>query len=90
MANSNLKTVKILTVVLVSLLMILSVVLIFQLVKIGTLQSSEAELQSRLNSINEQKLYYSSENSYLETDAFLDRYAREILNLGKPGEFVFK
>ena len=68
------------------LLIGLFVLVVFQIVQIKSLSREKAKSQATLNDLVESEAYYDSANSYVQTDEFIEDYAREVLELGKDGE----
>lgn len=84
------KTVKLISVICAILMFALICVLVFQFVKIGNLKKKEKELNNHLNSLEQQIIDYTNENNYLQSNEYLEDYAREVLGWGKENEMYFK
>ena len=82
----NEKTVKIISVICAVVSFVLVCVLIFQFVKIGNLQKMEEELTKHLNALEQQIV---DENNYIQSNEYLEDYAREVLGWGKENEMYF-
>ena len=85
----NEKTVKIISVICAVVSFVLVCVLIFQFVKIGNLQKKEEELTKHLNALEQQIVDYTNENNYIQSNEYLEDYAREVLGWGKENEMYF-
>lgn len=85
----NEKTVKIISVICAVVSFALVCVLIFQFVKIGNLQKKEEELTKHLNALEQQIVEYTNENNYIQSNEYLEDYAREVLGWGKENEMYF-
>ncbi|MBQ2864271.1 MAG: septum formation initiator family protein [Clostridia bacterium] len=85
----NEKTVKIISVICAVVSFVLVCVLIFQFVKIGNLQKKEEELTKHLNALEQQIVEYTNENNYIQSNEYLEDYAREVLGWGKENEMYF-
>ena len=83
------KTVKIISVICAVLSFVLVCVLIFQFVKFGNLQKKEEELTKHLNALEQQIVEYTNENNYIQSNEYLEDYAREVLGWGKENEMYF-
>lgn len=85
----NEKTVKIISIICAAISFVLVCVLIFQLVKISNLKNKEAELTKHLSSLEQQIVDYTNENNYIQSNEYLEDYAREVLGWGKENEMYF-
>lgn len=88
--QKQVKFVRIFTMVIVTLLFFLGVALGFQFYSINTLNSEKTQLENKLNNLQQQIVDLSSENSYLESDSFVEDYAREVLGYGTAGQSRFR
>ena len=84
------KTVKTISVICAMVSFILSCVLIFQFVKINNLKEKEKALTQNLTALENQIVDYTNENNYLQSNEYLEEYAREVLGWGKENEVYFK
>ncbi len=86
---TNGKLVKSISIICAILVFALSCVLIFQLVKISNLKQKEKQLSNTLTNLEKEIVNYTNENNYLQSNEYLEDYAREVLNWGKDGEVYF-
>ena len=70
----------------VLLLLGLFVLVAVQISQIKSLKKTKAELQLKLNNLLESEAYYDDANKYVQSNEFIEGYAREVLGLGKEGE----
>lgn len=78
------KLTKILTIVLSVVIFVCLCILIFEFIKIANLKATNKKLENNLNEMQQQIYDYSFKNSYYsDREAFLEEYAREVLNWGK-------
>ena len=70
----------------VLILLGLFVIVAVQIAQIKSLKKTKAELQLKLNSLLESEAYYDDANKYVQSNEFIESYAREVLGLGKEGE----
>lgn len=76
-------------VVAVIVLFMLCILTTVQIFKIKSLQRKEKKLQAKLDSLLQTEAYYDNANAYASSQEFIEKYAREVLNLGKEGEESF-
>lgn len=88
--EKQVKVAKLVTIAVVAILFLLVSTLIFQFVKINHLKNSQQDLQNQLTQLEQNIIYYSSENGYLESSEFVEDYAREVLGYGLNGETRFR
>ena len=84
------KVAKAISIAVVTVLFLLSIVLIVQFVQINTLQNKQDQLQSQLETLENQIVNYSDQNDYLASDEFIEDYAREVLGFGLTGATRFR
>ena len=84
------KSIKLISVCCAVLIFVLSLILIFQFVKIANLKKKEAKLQNGLANFEQQIFEYSNEKDYISSNIYLEEYAREVLGWGKDNEIIFK
>ncbi len=82
-------TIKIITIASIVLLALLFIALIINVIKLSSLNNRKAELENRLIEIERQIEENSDAIDYLGTDDYIDRYAREYLNMQGQGEEAF-
>lgn len=90
MQQSQLKKIRIATAIIVSVVVLLTIVLIYQFIVINNLRSVENRLAYDLEQMEEDIYNYSQENAYLQSPEFFEDYAREVLGWSKDGEVVYK
>ena len=75
-------------IVCVSVLLILGlfVLVVVQICQVKALKRKENELSARLNSLLESEAYYEDASKYVQSNEFIESYAREVLGFGKDGE----
>lgn len=88
--EKQIRTAKILSITVVAVLFLLAVLLVFQFVKINHLKSEEYKLNKYLQQLENEIINYSSESAYLNSDKYIEDYAREVLGYGLNGETRFK
>ena len=86
----KLKLLKSVSITVVTVLFLLVTVLVLQFVQFKILKTSEQQLQTQLNQLEEDIINYSSENEYLASDEFVEDYAREALGYGISGNTRFR
>jgi len=84
------KAVKYISFGVVCTLFILLVVLVFQFARINNLRNQERDLLANLRNLESQIVYYTNQNSYLESNNFISDHAREMLGYGRSGETFFR
>ena len=84
------RTIKLISIAIVTVIFVLAVILTIQFVRIGNLQAKRNELQNQLSETQRQIMEYSSLNDYVLSDEFLQEYARNHLGLGNSGTEKFK
>lgn len=57
-----------------------------QIFKIKNLEKKEKKTRARLDNLLQAEQYYDNANEYVSSQEFIEKYAREVLNLGKEGE----
>ncbi len=78
------KLTRILTIAISCVVFVCVCILIFEFIKIANLKSTNNKLQSNLNEMQQQIYDYSVKNAYYsDREAYLEQYAREVLNWGK-------
>ena len=82
-------TIKIITIASIVLLAILVIALVINVIKLSSLNNRKAELQTKLAEIERQIEENNDTIDYLGTDDYIDRYAREYLNMNGAGEEAF-
>ena len=82
-------TIKIITISSIVLLAILVIALVINVIKLSSLNNRKAELQTKLAEIERQIEENNDTIDYLGTDDYIDRYAREYLNMNGAGEEAF-
>ncbi len=82
-------TIKIITIASIVLLVLLFIALVINIIKLSSLNNRKAELQLKLDQIERQIEENSDTIDYLGTDDYIDRYAREYLNMQGEGEEAF-
>ena len=87
--DSKVKVIKIITVSAVVLIFLLAISLIINLVKLANASNKEAKLQAEVAALDK-IIEANDENiSILESDEYLDWYAREYLNMKGRNEEAF-
>ncbi len=84
------KIVKIISVLSTISIFIFAVTLIFQFANIFTLKTTQNKLKNTLNQLEQDIIAYETENRYMQTDEFIEDYARVVLGYGKPGETRYR
>lgn len=84
------KLVKIITATVVSVVVLLSIILVYQFISIANLRNKEQTLNTQLETLEEDIYNYSQENAYLQSPEFFEDYAREVLGWQKTNETKFK
>ena len=82
-------TIKIITIASIVLLVLLFIALVINVIKLSSLNNRKAELQTKLAEIERQIDENTDTIDYLGTDDYIDRYAREYLNMNGEGEEAF-
>ena len=72
------------------LIFVLTIVLIFEFVKINQLKRSEQSLLNSVQQLEKNIIDYTNTNNYLNSEEFVEDYARENLGWGKDGEIRFE
>jgi cell division protein FtsB len=85
----NGKVVKLISIVCAALMFILTCILVFQLVKISNLKTKEKDLSTTLANLEKEIGDYTNENNYIQSNEYLEDYAREVLGWGKENEVQF-
>ncbi len=85
----NGKVVKLISVLCAALMFILTCILVFQLVKISNLKTKERDLGATLANLEKEIDNYTNENNYIQSNEYLEDYAREVLGWGKENEVQF-
>ena len=84
MTERKLKSiVQIITAAAVSFLFFMLLAITMQYVKLGELNSSEASLENELNALLVERTELTDDLSYIQTQEYVEIYAREILGWGK-------
>ena len=83
------KIVRIITVSAVIFIVLLLIALVMNLVTLTRLNNRKAELESKLTEIREQIEANNAEIDYISSDAYIDAYAREYLNMKGKDEEAF-
>lgn len=85
----NEKVVKLISVICSVLIFMLTCVLVFQLAKISNLKKKEKALNNTLANLEKEIVNYTNENNYIQSNEYLEDYAREVLGWGKENEMIF-
>ena len=87
--DSKVKVIKILTVSAVILIFLLAISLVINLVKLANASTTEAKLKAQLDELDKKIEQNDATISELESTEWLDRYAREHLNMKGRNEEAF-
>jgi len=90
--DKKVKTVKLITILLVVVISIATIVLTCQIIKITNLKSKEKKLTSERDYLVSEIYNYNTANTYYSNnrEEFLENYARDILGWGENGETWYK
>lgn len=84
------KIVKIISVLSTASVFVFGLTLIFQFANIFSLKTTENKLKNTLNQLEQDIILFETENRYMQTDEFIEDYARVVLGYGKPGETRYR
>lgn len=87
--DSRVKVIKILTVSAVILIFLLAISLVINLVKLANASTTEAKLKAQLDELDKKIEQNDATIAELESTEWLDRYAREHLNMKGRNEEAF-
>lgn len=87
--DSKVKVIKILTVSAVILIFLLAISLVINLVKLANASTTEAKLKAQLDELDKKIEQNDATIAELESTEWLDRYAREHLNMKGRNEEAF-
>ena len=87
--DSKVKVIKILTVSAVILIFLLAISLVINLVKLANASTTEAKLKAQLDELDKKIEHNDATIAELESTEWLDRYAREHLNMKGRNEEAF-
>ena len=83
------KLMRILTVSAIVFIALLAIALIINIVKLSNVNRKKAELSEQLAQIERQISEVQSESDRISSDAYIDQYAREYLNMQGKDEQAF-
>ena len=83
------QTIQIVTVIAVVLLVVLGAVLLVQTVQLRVAQDKLASLNSALDNLESERRTVEEELEYRKSEAFIEEYAREYLNMIYRDEIVY-
>ncbi|MDD4275585.1 MAG: septum formation initiator family protein [Clostridia bacterium] len=90
MTENRLKLiVQFVTAVAVCFLFFVLIAITMQYIKLGELKSKQEALEMELNSLLDERCQLSEQVDYIQTEEYVEKYAREILGWGKSGETKF-
>ena len=87
--DSKVKVIKILTVSAVILIFLLAISLVINLIKLANASTTEARLKAQLDELDKRIEQNDATIAELESTEWLDRYAREHLNMKGRNEEAF-
>lgn len=88
--NNTLRSIKILTILTISIIFFCLIIVIYQFVKIGNLKTRQKEYTESLTYLQQQVFEYSSQiEEYSSRQEFLEEYARKVLNLSQHNQIWF-
>lgn len=77
------------TVIAVILIVVLLAVLLLQTVQINVLEERRERLQLKIDELEQSRQTLEEELEHRQTEAFIEKYARENLGMIKKGEILF-
>jgi len=80
--------VRILTVAAITLIVVLVISLIASVATVGSLRARKRSLQRQYSALTARNKSLEGEIGYKSTDAYIEQYAREVLDMIKRGEKV--
>lgn len=83
------KLMRILTASAIVFITLLAIALIINIVKLSNVNRKKAELQEQLSEIERRISETNSESDRISSDAYIDQYAREYLNMQGKDEQAF-
>ena len=84
------KTAKIITVSAVVFAVLLLLAMIINFVKLGRVAAAERQLKAQLEALDKQIAQNAGEIEYKSTDEYIEKYARDYLNMIGKDEKAFK
>mgnify|MGYP003297458718 CR=1 FL=1 len=90
MGFKRVNTVKIVSIICAIVFFVLSIILIIEFVNIANLKQKEKQLNLRLQEVTSSISETTKQANYLNSNEYLEDYARENLGWGKNGEVIYK